>query len=94
MHDDVRTVFNWAAQIRGWNRVVHNQRHPRRMGDLSHRAQIDNIAERIADGFTKHRFGFFINQGFEAVRVAIIGKPNLDAELGQGMRKQVVSAAV
>ncbi|MNV09545.1 hypothetical protein D3C71_1000400 [compost metagenome] len=64
------------------------------MRDFGDGFDVGDVAARVADGFDKHRLGAFVDQGSERLRIAIVGKAGLDAELRQRVREQVVGAAI
>ena len=52
------------------------------------------FAARIADGFAKYRLGLAVDQAAHGVDIAIVGETRFDTETRQGMREQIVGAAV
>ncbi len=94
MHHDVGAVLEGAAQVRRRHRVVHDQRHPGVMGDLRQGGEIDDVAQRVADGLAEQGLGAAVDQRLETFRLAVIGEAHLDAVLRQRVGEQVVGAAV
>ncbi len=64
------------------------------MGDFSHRLDIHHVQHRVADRFGKNHAGLLVDQGLEALRLQGIGKPDLDAELGQNVIEHRIGAPV
>ena len=62
--------------------------------DLGEGAEVRDVAERIADGFAEDRLGLRVDQLLEFFRLAVIREAHLDAELREGVREQVVCAAI
>ena len=94
VHDDVGAVLEGAAQEGRGHGVVDDQRHAVAVGDFGQRGDVGDVAERVADGFAIDGLGAGVDQALEGVRLAIVGKTHLDAELRQAVREQVVGAAV
>ena len=94
MDHDVGAVFERPAQIRGRHGVVHDQWYALGVGDGGQGAEIDHVRRRIADGFAKYRLGLAVDQAAHGVDVAIVGETRFDTETRQGMREQIVGAAV
>ncbi len=94
MHHDVGAEVEGPQQVRRRHGVVNDQRHAVSMGDLGHRGDVGDVAQRIADGFDEHRLGARVDQAGERVRLAVVGKARVDAELRQRVREQVVGPAV
>ena len=94
VHHDVGTMIDGAHQIRRGHGVVDNQWNTMRMSDLGQGRDIRHVAKRIANGFAVNRLGLFIDELAKAGWIARIGKPDLNALLGKGVRKQVVRPAI
>jgi hypothetical protein len=56
--------------------------------------EVGDVAERVADRFAIQRLGLAVDQPFEAGRVGMVGKADVDAVLRQGVGEQVVGAAI
>src|ERR1019366_6418691 len=49
VEDDVGAVVERTAEKRRRERVVHDERHPRRMGDTRERFEVGHVELRVAD---------------------------------------------
>jgi hypothetical protein len=94
VHDDVGPMLEGAAQIGRGNRVVDDQRHAMAVRDLGQRLEVGDVAERVADRFAVQRLGPAVDQPFETRRIGVVGEADVDAILRQGVREQVVGAAI
>jgi len=66
--DDIRPVLEGPAQVRGSDRVVHDQRDAVSVCNFSQPFQVDDVARRVADGLTEECTGFVIDEGFHCCR--------------------------
>ena len=64
------------------------------MRDLGNRGDVEYIKARIAQGFGKHQTGVVLNCSGESRGVPGIDEGSVDAQTGQGVRQQVVTAAI
>ncbi|MNL26364.1 hypothetical protein D3C87_1478850 [compost metagenome] len=94
MDDDVGAMLDGAEQIGAGHRVIDDQRDAVRMRDLGQFRHIGDIAQRVADRFAEDGLGACIDQGGEGLGLARVGEAHLDADLWQGVGKQVVGAAI
>ena len=94
MHDDVGAMLEGAAQVGAGYRVVDDQRHPMGMRHRCQRGDVRHVAQRVAHRFAEHRLGAVIDQPRKRGRVARVRKTRLDAHLREGVREQVVGAAI
>ena len=94
VHDDVGAVFERAAQVGARHRVVDDQRDAVAVCDVGELRQVGDVAERVADRLAVDRLRLRVDQRLERVRHAVVGETHLDAELREGVREQVVGAAV
>ena len=94
VHDDVGAMFNWPAQVGRGHGVVDDQRDTVGVGDFGQLLEIGDVAERVADRFAVDGLGLAVNQRGKGFRLAVVGEAHRDAVLRQGVREQVVGAAV
>ena len=94
MHDDIRAVRQRLHQIRRRHRIVDDQRQAVLMGDGRHCRDIQCVQFRIADGFGIDRPGLRRDRPAEILRVGRVHEPDLNAQLGEGVVKERVGAAV
>jgi len=64
------------------------------MGDVGQTGDVGDLAGGVADRFTEQRPGAAVDGPIDAVEILVAAQPRLDAQLRQGMGKQVVGAAV
>ena len=94
MHDDVGTMVDGAHEVGAGHGVVHDQRHPMRMGDLGQRGDIRDVTQWVANRLAVDGLGFVINQLGKTGRVTGIGEPDLNALLRESVSKEVIGAAI
>ena len=94
MNGDIGAVIERLQQDRGRNRVVDDERYAVAMGDLRQRLDIANIAGRIADGLRENRFGVFVDQLLDGIRLVAVGKARRDALTRQDVSEQRVRRSV
>src|SRR5690606_26462202 len=79
----------------GGDRVVDDQRHAVLVGDVGHGLDVEHVDLRVADGLGEEQLGVQADGVAPRLRVVLVGdERRLDAELGQRVTQQVVSAAV
>ncbi|MCY1425350.1 hypothetical protein D9M71_411370 [compost metagenome] len=64
------------------------------VGGLGQRSDINDIAGGIADGLAEYRFGTRVDQRFEGGDIVMGREAGVDSHAWQGVRQQVVGAAV
>ena len=92
---DVRAVEEWLAQIRRCHGVVDHERDAVFVGDRRDGLEIENVPLRVADrlGVEGLRIGTDrVAPRFKVVR--IVNEADFDAQLGERVMQQVVSAPV
>lgn len=94
MHDDVCAKLDRLAQDRRGDGVIHHQRYAAGVGSVGQGLQVDDIAGRVADTLAVHQLGVFVDQFGDGLGRVIAGKAHVDAEAGQQVGEQGVSAAV
>ena len=94
VNHDVGTMLNGTTQVGAWHSVVNDQGHAVGMRDLGQPTDVGDVAQGIADGLAIDRLGLVVDQLGKVIRLAVVGKTHLNAELRQGVGKQVVGAAV
>ena len=87
VYDDVGAVFKRAHQCGRGDGVIHHHGYAVAVRDGADGFEINDVAQRIADGFGEHQFGFVVNQLFQRRWVAVVEKAHFDALFGQGMRE-------
>ena len=93
--DDVRTPFQRTQQVGGAHRVVDDERHAEVVSDGGDRLDVEDVALGVRDGFAEEELRVVLDRA--APRFGIVGvvdEGHLDAELGQGVREEVVGPAV
>ena len=73
---------------------INDHRHTGSVGDRRDALKVEHIKARVAHQLKEEGLGALVDRRCEAVVVAGIDKARGDAELGQGMAKQVIRAAV
>ncbi len=94
VHHDVGAVLERTAEVGRGHGVVHDQRHAMGVRHRGERADIGHIAQRIADGFAKHRAGAGVDQLGKGIGVARVGEAHLQPLPRKGVGEQVVGAAI
>ena len=94
MHDDVGAVLDRAQQVGAGHGVVDDERDSGGVCHLGERRDVGDVAQRVADGFAEDRLGTVVYESSEGLGLARIGKAHCEALLREGVRKQVVGAAV
>ena len=95
MHDDVHAPIERFAQHGGREGIVVRIHDAVFFGDVRDLFKINDFNGRVRDRFGIDKFGFFVDELFNVLG-GIVGveKAGLNAELGQGDRKKVETAAV
>ena len=94
MNHDIGPELDRLAQHRSRNRVVHHQRQPVRMRQISQRRQVHDIAKRIPDGLAKNQPCMVVDACLHGLQIIRIDETDFDPQTRQGVRKQVVGAPV
>ena len=95
MHDDVGSPFERTDQIRGRNRVIHDQGDAVRVGYPANALDIENIIFGVRDDLTKKSLGLGTDRCFPLSQImGIVHKGDLDSHLGHRVVQQVIGAAV
>jgi len=94
MNNDIGTVIKSTTQVRGGYRVVNDQGSTVAMGNLRQLFNINDISRRIADRFAEDRPGFLVNEPLHGCVVIKRGETDIDSLSGQGVRKEIVGAAI
>ena len=93
--DDVGAVLDRPQQVRGGQRVVHDQRHAGLVGGVGDGAHVQDVPARVAEGLAEERLGVRPDGGAPGLEVVRVGhERRLDADLGEGVLEQVLRAAV
>ena len=91
---DIRTVLDGADQVRCAKGVVDDQRQAVLVSDGCDSIDIGNIGVGVAQGLQIDSLGVFLNGVFQLGQVVGIDEGGAHAILGQGVRQQVIAAAV
>src|SRR5579859_1126012 len=51
MHQDVRSMLQWATQIGRCEGIIDDERHSRFVGNIGDGADVQYVASRVANGF-------------------------------------------
>ena len=94
MDDDVRAVFNRAAERGARHGIVHDQRHARRMGDVGNRRDVQHHAAGVGEAFDEHAARLVGDRRGDGGRIVRVDEHGLPAELGEAVRELVERAAV
>ena len=81
MDDDVRAVLDRAAEVRGGERIVDDQRHARLVRDLRHSRDIDDHASGIGEVLDEDRLAFRRQRAAEILGLGRIDEMAGPAEL-------------
>ncbi len=84
MNHDIGAMLDRAAEKGTGEGVVDHERQAVLVRDFSHRADIEDIDARIADGFAVEHFGFGRNGLAEVLRVGGIDEDHIDPPMPQG----------
>ena len=91
---DVGAVLDRAAQVGCGEGVVDDQRQPRRVSDVGHVPDADNVQLGVADRFDVEGAGAIRDRPAEVLQVRRVDERRLDAVSWQRDREEVVRAAV
>ena len=94
MYNDVSTVLDRTDEVRSAEGVVDDERQAVLVRDLSDLLDVRNVGVRVAEGLDVDSLGVVLDRALELCEVVRVNEGGLDAELGQGVREQVVAAAV
>ena len=94
MGDDIGAKVHGAAQVGRGKGVVHHQRHPGFPGHGGHGFEVEDVVERVADGFGVDGLGVSGQRPAKVVRVVGVHEHNIDAEFPEGYVKLGVGATV
>ena len=92
--DDIRAVLDGSDQIRRAEGVVDDQRQAVTVGYLGDSVDIGYVGVGIAEGLEVDRAGVVADRALDLAEVVSVDKGSIYPVLGQGMRQQVVAAAV
>ena len=94
VHHDVRAVLDGPDQVGGAEGVVDDQRQAVLVGNGGYGIDVGDIRIGVAQGFQIDRLGVGLDGGLHLGKVMGVHKGGGDAVLRQGVRQQIVAAAV
>ncbi|MBG9886966.1 hypothetical protein ABE10_10490, partial [Bacillus toyonensis] len=95
VHDDVSAVLERTDEVGGGDRVVDDQRHAVRMGDVGDRADVEDVDPGVADRLREQQLRVRTDRAAPFLRgVLVLDEGDLDAELRERVLEEVVGAAV
>ena len=93
--DNIRAPFDWPAQHRRCERVVHDERHVVLVRDVRPLFNVEHGQSRIGERLTEHRLGVGLEQLLHFLLACLCVRPDaLDAEFFERYAEQVDRAAV
>ncbi len=94
MQDDVRAQFQGVLQVGRAEGVVHQHRNAFGLGDFRHSLDVGQNQRRVGGSFQVDQFGVFRDGLGEVGRIRGVDLGDGDAHARQGMREELVGAAV
>jgi hypothetical protein len=94
MDDDVGAVLDGPGECGGSKGVVHDQWNACLARNAGERVEIRHVQLRIPDGLHEEQPSAAIDGRSHLFQIVDVHEPRRDPPLGQGVRKQVVGAAV
>ena len=94
MHDDIRPMLDGPQQIERAEGVIHDQGQAVGVRQPGQRVDIRDIAVGVAQRLDIEGAGVWSDGRLDFLQIMDIHKTRRDAKAGQGMRQQVVAAAV
>src|SRR3546814_14903992 len=94
MNDDVRAMFDRAAEIWCRHGVVDDQRHARLVRHFGDRGYVGDDPTRIGERFDEDRAGVLVNGGGEGGGIVGVDEAAFPAHLAKALAKMVARAAI
>ena len=94
VHHHVRAVLEGPAEVGRGHRVVHDERDAARVRHLGERPEVDHVARGVADRLAEDGLRAPVDEPPDARDVPVVREARLDPEAREGVREEVVGAAV